>query len=47
MGKFNKFNKKKAVGLEIVPKDIENEAPLPESRKSDDAPLKKVKYPRK
>lgn len=42
MGKF-KTNKKKAAGLEIVPKHNEGEVQLPESRKSDDAPLKKVK----
>lgn len=44
MGKFNRINKKKKVAaLEIVPKDVETEVLLPESRKSDDAPLKKVK----
>lgn len=43
MGKFNKSNKKRAAGLEIVPKAAETEVLLPESRKSDDAPLKKVK----
>lgn len=42
MGKFNKNKKKPTTGLEIVPKVLENEVPLPESRKSDDAPLKKV-----
>lgn len=44
MGKFNKSAKNRSVGLEIVPKDAEPEVALPESRKSDDAPLKKVKH---
>lgn len=44
MGKFKvKPNKKKSAGLEIVPKAVEEEVQLPESRKSDDKPLKKVK----
>lgn len=44
MGKFNvKKGKKKPTGLEVVPKEAEVEVPLPESRKSDDKPLKKVK----
>lgn len=43
MGKFNK-NRKRATPLEIVPKEAETEVQLPESRKSDDKPLKKVKY---
>lgn len=44
MGKFNaKKGKKKAVGLEIVPKEADVEVKLPESRRSDDKPLKKVK----
>lgn len=42
MGKFN-TKKKRSAGLEIVPKAAETEVQLPESRKSDDAPLKKVK----
>lgn len=43
MGKFNKSAKKRPAPLEIVPKEAETEVALPESRKSDDAPLKKVK----
>lgn len=44
MGKFNvKKGKKKPQGLEIVPKEAEEEVALPESRNSDDKPLKKVK----
>lgn len=44
MGKFNvKKGKKKAAGLEIVPKPAEEEVKLPESRRSDDKPLKKVR----
>jgi hypothetical protein len=44
MGKFNvKKGKKRPVGLEIVPKNVEVEVVLPESRNSDDKPLKKVK----
>ena len=43
MGKYNKNMKKRGrVGLEIVPKEQEAEVQLPESRKSDDKPLKKV-----
>lgn len=43
MGKFNKINKKKrATALEIVPKESQDEVQLPESRSSDDKPLKKV-----
>jgi ribosome biogenesis protein BRX1 len=46
MGKFRtKTNEKnRPLGLEIVPKEAEEEVKLPESRKSDDAPLKKVKF---
>lgn len=36
------YKKKKAVGLEIVPKEADSEVQLPENRKSDDKPLKKV-----
>lgn len=44
MGKFNKLNKRnKALQLEIVPKDQDNEVQLPEVRKSDDVIPKKVK----
>ena len=44
MGKFNKKPKgKKPAALEIVPKESEEAAPLPETRNSDDVPLKKVK----
>ena len=44
MGKFNKLNKRnKALQLEIVPKDQENEVQLKEVRKSDDVIPKKVK----
>lgn len=44
MGKFNKVNKnKRATPLEIVPQDVQDEVQLPESRSSDDKPLKKVK----
>lgn len=41
MGKF-KSAKKRAAALEIVPKEAEAEVQLPESRRSDDKPLKKV-----
>jgi hypothetical protein len=44
MGKFNvKKGKKRPLGLEVVPKEAEEEVALPESRNSDDKPLKKVK----
>lgn len=44
MGKFNKLNKRnKALQLEIVPKDQDNEVQLTEVRKSDDVIPKKVK----
>ena len=43
MGKYNVKGKKRPVGLEIVPQKVEVEVVLPESRKSDDKPLKKVK----
>lgn len=36
------YKKKKAGGLEIVPKEAESEVQLPENRRSDDKPLKKV-----
>lgn len=42
MGKF-KTAKKRAAALEIVPKEAESEVQLPESRRSDDKPLKKVR----
>lgn len=42
MGKF-KTKKQKAIGLEIVAKEqLDEVVTLPESRKSDDKPLKKV-----
>lgn len=45
MGKFNKLSKKnRALQLEIVPKDQENEVQLKEVRKSDDVIPKKVKF---
>lgn len=44
MGKFNKLNKKnRALQLEIVPKEPDNEVQLKEVRKSDDVIPKKVK----
>ena len=48
MGKFNvKKGKKRPAGLEIVPQKVEVEVVLPESRKSDDKLLKKVKNKKK
>lgn len=43
MGKYKDKNikKRKAGQLEVVPMEIENE-PLPETRRSDDPPPKKV-----
>lgn len=44
MGKFRvKTGKKNPLAFEVVPKEADTEVKLPESRKSDDPPLKKVK----
>lgn len=45
MGKYKNIKKQKSSGLEIVAKEnVEEAVTLPDSRKSDDKPLKKVSW---